>query len=160
MKTKLSAKEILKDKFWIDESEGEKVGTLSINEEHQYMLSNNAGTRFFKNIKQLAKNLDADITWTSVSSISSAKEEHIVYGYPTSCKPYNPMFNVQAKLALFTKSEKSKSLYCAGYFIIQFDKGWVKSFCPKMITVERYETRGPFKTEIEMRQELSRVNAK
>jgi hypothetical protein len=160
MKTKLSAKEILKDKFWIVESEGEKVGTLSINEEHQYMLSNNAGTRFFKNIKQLAKNLDADITWTSVTTDANVKEEHVVYGYPTSCKPYNPMFNVQAKLALFTKSEKSKSLYCAGYFIIQFDKGWVKSFCPKMITIERYDTRGPFKTEIEMRQELSRVNAK
>jgi hypothetical protein len=160
MKTKLSAKEILKDKFWIVESEGEKVGTLSINEEHQYMLSNNAGTRFFKNIKQLAKNLDADITWTSVTTNTNVKEEHVVYGYPTSCKPYNPMFNVQAKLALFTKSEKSKSLYCAGYFIIQFDKGWVKSFCPKMITIERYDTRGPFKTEIEMRQELSRVNAK
>jgi hypothetical protein len=158
MKTKLSAKEILKDKFWIVESEGEKVGTLSINEEHQYMLSNNAGTRFFKNIKQLAKNLDAEITWTSASN--PAKGEHIVHGYPTSCNPYNPMFNVQKKLALFTKSEKSKSLYCAGYFIIRFDKGWVKSFCPKAITVERYETRGPFKTEIEMRQELSRVNAK
>lgn len=158
MKTKLSAKEILKDKFWIVESEGEKVGTLSINEEHQYMLSNNAGTRFFKNIKQLVKNLDADITWTSASS--TTKEEHIVHGYLTSCTPYNPMFNVQQKLALFTKSEKSKSLYCAGYFIIRFDKGWVKSFCPKAITVERYETRGPFKTEIEMRQELSRVNAK
>jgi hypothetical protein len=38
-----------------------------------------------------------------------------------------------------------------------FDKGWVKSFCPKLITVERYETKGPFKTEIEMRQELSRA---
>jgi hypothetical protein len=160
MKTKLSAKEILKDKFWIVESEGEKVGTLSINEEHQYMLSNNAGTRFFKNIKQIAKNLDAEITWTSVSTVNSTKDDHVVYGYPTSCPPYNPMFNVQKKLALFTKSEKSKSLYCAGYFIIKFDKGWVKSFCPKVITVERYETRGPFKTEIEMRQELSRVNAK
>ena len=160
MTNKLSAKEILKDKFWIVESEGEKVGTLSINEEQQYMLSNNNGTRFFKNIKQLAKNLDAEITWTSVSSNTVTKDEHMMYGYPTSCRPYNPVFNVQDKLALFTKSEKSKSLYCAGYFIIQFDKGWVKSFCPKMITIERYETRGPFKTEIEMRQELSRVNAK
>ena len=33
-----------------------------------------------------------------------------------------------------------------------------KSFCPKLITVERYTTKGPFKTEIEMRQELSLVN--
>lgn len=159
MKTKLSAKEILKDKFWIVESEGEKVGTLCIGEDQQYMLSNNTGTRFFKNIKQLTKNLDAEITWTSTST-EKAKKEHIVYGYPTSCVPYNPVFNVKKKLALFTKSEKSKSLYCAGYYIIRFDKGWVKSFCPKLITVERYETRGPFKTDFEMRQELSYANSK
>lgn len=159
MKTKLSAKEILKDKFWIVESGGEKVGTLSINEEQQYMLSDNSGTKFFKNIKQLAKNLDVDITWTSVTTSNSNKEKS-VHGYPTSCIPYNPVFDVKKKIALFTKSEKSKSLYCAGYYIIRFDKGWVKSFCPKLLTVERYENRGPFKTELEMRQELSRANAK
>jgi len=49
-------------------------------------------------------------------------------------------------------------LYCAGYFCIHFDKGWVKSFCPKLVTLETYEYKGPFKTEIEMRQELSRAN--
>jgi hypothetical protein len=70
------------------------------------------------------------------------------------------MLDVQRKLPLFTKSAKSKSLYCAGYYIIKFDKGWVKSFCPKLITVERYETKGPFKSDLEMRQALSNANAK
>jgi hypothetical protein len=50
-------------------------------------------------------------------------------------------------------------LYCAGYYIIRFDKGWVKSFCPKLITIERYENRGPFKTEFEMKQVLSNVKS-
>ena len=90
-------------------------------------------------------------------SIVSEKE---VSGYPTSCNPYNTMYDVRRKLPLFTKSTKSKSLYCAGYYIIEFDKGWVKSFCPKLITIERYNYKGPFTTDIEMRQELSRVNAK
>ena len=88
----------------------------------------------------------------------SHTEVREVYGFPTSCYPYNPMFNVQKKLPLFTKSGASKSLYCAGYYTIKFDKGWVKSFCPKLITIERYEYRGPFKTELEMKQALS--NAK
>ena len=65
---------------------------------------------------------------------------------------------IRNKLPMFSKSNKSKSLYCAGYFIIRFNKGWVKSFCPKLITIERYESKGPFKSEIEMRTELSRVN--
>ena len=70
------------------------------------------------------------------------------------------MWDLKKKLPLFTKSEKSKSVYCAGYYIIKFNKGWVKSFCPKLITIERYDYKGPFKTEIEMRQQLSIENAK
>ena len=70
------------------------------------------------------------------------------------------MFDIKRRLPLFTKSEKSKSIYCAGYYIIKFNKGWVKSFCPKLITIERYKSKGPFKTDIEMRQQLSITNAK
>ena len=81
-----------------------------------------------------------------------------VNGYPTSCVPYNKVLDVRRKLPLFTKSNKSKSLYCAGFYIIHFEKGWVKSFCPKLITVERYETQGPFKTKLEMKTALSNAN--
>jgi len=153
----INAKEVLKDKFWIVESKGERVGTLSVNEEKQFMYTNDTGTKFFKNVKHLKKQLGAEISWTASPDtvVESTKEVH---GYPTSCIPYNPIFDVKNKIALFTKSAKSKSLYCAGYYIIHFDKGWVKSFCPKLITVERYETKGPFKSEIEMRQELSNAN--
>ena len=153
----INAKEILKNKFWIVESNDKKLGTLSLSEDKKYMLSDASGTRFFSNINQLNKNLGAEITWTSEQK-AKTQETKEVYNYPTSCIPHNPIFDVQRNLALFTKSSKSKSLYCAGYYIIHFDKGWVKSFCPKLITVERYETRGPFKTEIEMRQELSNAN--
>jgi hypothetical protein len=121
------------------------------------MYTNDDGTKFFKNIKQLKNKLGTEISWTSTeSNIKTLDKE--VHNYPTSCAPYNPMYDVKKKLPLFTKSVKSKSLYCAGYFIIKFDKGWVKSFCPKLITVERYKTKGPYKTEFEMKQELSRAN--
>lgn len=151
----INAKEIVKDKFWIVEDNGVRVGTLSISDD-QFMLSNASGTKFFKNTKQLQKSLNSNIEWTKLEIKETRTKE--VNGFPTSCEPFNSMYDVKRKLPLFTKSEKSKSLYCAGYYIIKFDKGWVKSFCPKQITVERYETKGPFKTDIEMRQELSRVN--
>ena len=85
-------------------------------------------------------------------------EPNEVHGYATSAAPHNSMFDVKRKLPLFTKSSDSKSLYCAGYYVIRFDKGWVKSFCPKAITLQRYEYQGPFKTEIEMKQVLSNVS--
>ena len=154
----IKAKTILENKFWILEDEGVRIGTLTLSED-QFMLSNSQGTSFFDNERQLKKSLGKDFTWTNLEiKETPAVDTKFVHNYPTSCVPYNSMYDVKRKLPLFTKSEKSKSLYCAGYYIICFDKGWVKSFCPKLITVERYETRGPFKTEIEMRQELSRVN--
>ena len=153
----VNAKEVLNGKFWILEDHGVKIGTLSLNDE-RFMFSSNKGTMFFENKKQLQKSL-GDFSWTSLE-ITELPAVKAVHGFDCSCTPYNEMYNLKRKLPLFTKSDKSKSLYCAGYYIIKFDKGWVKSFCPKLITLERYEYKGPFKTDIEMRQELSIANAK
>ena len=152
----VKAKELLKDKFWIVEQDGEKAGTISVADD-RYVYSCHSGPKFFKKINQFKKIIGTEVTWSSVET-KIADAEFEVNGYPTSCEPYNAIYDVKKKLPLFTKSEKSKSLYCAGYYIIRFDKGWVKSFCPKLITVERYKYRGPFKTDFEMKQELSRAN--
>lgn len=149
------AKTILKDKFWIMESNDQKIGTLSYNDE-RYMFSSPEETCFFNNTRQIKKRFGQELEFITFEN--KIEQEYFVQGYPTSTQPFNSMFDVKKRLPLFTKSDKSKSLYCAGYYIIKFDKGWVKSFCPKLITVERYETKGPFKTELEMRQELSNVN--
>ena len=151
----VNAKEVLNGKFWILEDHGVKIGTLSLNDE-RFMFSNSKGTMFFENKKQLQKSL-GDFSWTSLE-ISEVPSSKVVHGFDCSCTPYNEMFDLKRKLPLFTKSNKSKSLYCAGYYIIKFDKGWVKSFCPKAITVERYVSKGPFKTNIEMRKALSQAN--
>ena len=153
----IKAKQILKDKFWIVEDNDIRIGTLAWNDD-RYMFSNSAETCFFDNKRQMKKKFGVDIIWSEATAIIDTTKSYDVHGYPCSVKPYNEMYDVKRKLPLFTKSDKSKSLYCAGYYIIRFDKGWVKSFCPKLITVDRYETRGPFKTELEMRQELSRAN--
>jgi hypothetical protein len=153
----LKAKEILKNRFWIVEENEVKVGTLSISED-KFMLSSAEGVKFFDNERQLKKNLGNMLFEAQTEIKIPESADKIVSNFPTSCTPYNSMFDVKRKLPLFTKSVKSKSLYCAGYYTIHFDKGWVKSFCPKLITIERYDFRGPFKTELEMKQELSRVN--
>ena len=155
----ITAKPVLKDKFWIIESDEERIGTMSWSDD-RYMFSNKIETCFFDNKKQMKNRFGFDIIWDTekdkiVSENTSAMEVH---GFATSVVPYNALYDVKSKLPLFTKSQKSKSLYCAGYYIIRFDKGWVKSFCPKLLTVQRYEKRGPFKTEMEMRSELSRAN--
>ena len=155
----LKAKSVVKDKFWIVTNDEERIGTISWNDD-RYMFSSRVETIFFDSKRQMKKKFGSDIVWTDITPVAKSvpEEKYIVHGFPTSVSPYNTMYDVKRKLPLFTKSQKSKSSYFAGYYIIHFDKGWVKSFCPKLITVERYESKGPFKSELEMRQELSRAN--
>jgi hypothetical protein len=158
MTTDIHAKPIVDGKFWIVEQDGEKVGTLHKKENNKFILSSKDGNSFFSKKEELIKAFGKDFFSSKIKTTISTQEVKEVHGFPTSCNPHNPLYNVQKRLPLFTKSQESKSLYCAGYYIIRFDKGWVKSFCPKLITIERYENRGPFKTEIEMKKVLS--NAK
>lgn len=153
----IHAKPIVDGKYWIIEQDGRKVATLQ-KRENKFVLSNKDGEVMFDKQEELTREFGKDFfVSTDKIKFSNAKPKE-VYGYPTSCDPYNSMYDVRRKLPLFTKSEQSKSLYCAGYYIIKFEKGWVKSFCPKAITIERYPYRGPFKDEIEMKMVLS--NAK
>lgn len=156
----LKAKPVLKDKFWIVEDNEERIGTLSLNDD-RYMFSNQIETCFFDNKRQMKKKFGVDIIWTDITPSDNKQPEvnQLVHGFPTSVTPYNTMYDVKRKLPLFTKSDKSKSAYCAGYYIIRFDKAWTKSFCPKLITLDRYENKGPFKTELEMREELRRAKS-
>lgn len=150
------AKEIIKDKFWIVTEQGKNVGTISYNNEH-YILNGKEGTIEVYNSKSSIKNRLGSITWAP-AALPEKESSCQVHDFPVNCKPYNSMFDIKQRLPLFTKSEKSKSVYCAGYYIIKFNKGWVKSFCPKLITIERYDYKGPFKTDLEMRQQLSLAN--
>jgi hypothetical protein len=112
----------------------------------------------FNKKQDLTKQFGDDFFLTSSKVKVTDLDINECHGYPTSCNPYNEMYDVRRRLPLFTKSNASKSLYCAGYYTIKFDKGWVKSFCPKAITIERYPYKGPFKSELEMKTVLA--NAK
>ena len=156
--TTIKANEILKNKFWIVESEGERVGTLRKNEENHFIFSNHDGILVFNNKESLYKQFGRDFFVAKIVKEADNSLPNEVHHYPSSTKPHNAMYNIQRKLPLFTKSKDSKSLYCAGYYTIRFEKGWVKSFCPKLITLQRYEYKGPFKTDLEMKQVLSSVS--
>lgn len=154
----IHAKPIVDGKFWIIEQGGQKVATLHKRENDKFVLSNNDGELSFNKKEDLTQQFGAEFFLSKHNVKISTVESNECYGFSTSCKPYNSVYDVRKKLPLFTKSDQSKSLYCAGYYIIKFDKGWVKSFCPKAITIERYPYKGPFKSEHEMKQVLS--NAK
>jgi len=153
----LKAKPIVDGKFWIVEDDGERIATLHKKENNKFMLSSKDGEAYFNKKDDLIKQFGKDFFQNKVKVKPVDVPDKDVHTFPAACKPYNAMYDVQRKLPLYTKSLQSKSLYCAGYYAIQFNKGWVKSFCPKLITVERYPYKGPFRTELELKQVLSNV---
>lgn len=156
--TEIHAKPIIDDKFWIVEKDGEKFATLRKNDDNRFVMSSELGVKIYNTKNEITKHFGKDFF---VAKIVQESEDNLpteVHGYPASAIPHNAMFDIRRKLPLFTKSKESKSLYCAGYYVIKFEKGWVKSFCPKLITIQRYPFKGPFKTDIEMKQVLSNVS--
>lgn len=151
----IKAKPVLDDKFWIVEDGGVRVGTLSKNDEG-FVISSKGNLKYYKTERQLKKDLGKDLFVAKIKETNNSVLE--VNGYPTRSTPYNSMYDIRRRLPLFTKSEKSKSVYCAGYYLVKFNVNWLKSFCPKLITIERNQFMGPFKTELEMRMTLSNVN--
>ena len=151
----LQAKQILEDKFWILEDAGIRIGTISKNDEG-FLINTKGRVDFFKSENQIKKQFGKNFLVAEIKNDSQDTSE--VNGFPTKGVPYNSMYDIKKKLPLFTKSEKSKSVYCAGYYLVKFNVNWLKSFCPKLITIERNEYIGPFKTELEMKAMLKHVN--
>ena len=151
-------KTLVPNKSWIVEDEGVKIGTL--NKEKKGFTFYRKGTKIdVKDMNEIKNKFGvAQLEQTLKKVKVKATEQDLsVYDYPCASRPHNPVYNIVKKLPIYAKSSKSKSLYCAGYYVIKFRKGWVKSFCPKLITLERYTYQGPFKTEIEMKSALNIV---
>lgn len=151
----LLARSVVKNKCWIVEEEGKKVGTI-LSSPSGVTLVHDGLREKFSNFKLLSDRYNIVIDKTKPAKVN--KETHEVYDYPCEHKPNNELWDVQHKLPVFTKGSKSKSFFCAGYYIVQFNNGWVKSYCPKFITLNRYPYQGPFKTKEEMQVQLRLAN--
>lgn len=151
--TELIAKPILKNKFWIVEADGSKIGTVQAVEDGGFVYVHNETRERFPTIKLLSKTHNLKFE-TTLPKKDKASDGHDVYGYPVSNRPWNVLWDVKHQFPVYTKTNSSKSFYCAGYYIIKFNNGWVKSYCPKFITLNRYKFQGPFKTKADMQEAL------
>ncbi len=155
-----NAKILIPEKEWLIKDGNTKIGTIS-KIKRGYQLLHNGKAITFKDLAEIKSKIGIAFF---EETIKKAKKEVIdtgtynIYDFPCKSKPHEPLYNVQKKLPLYTKRAKSKSQHCAGHYIIKFRKGWVKSFCPKLITLERYPFQGPWKTEEESRIALRKAN--
>jgi hypothetical protein len=148
MMSEIHAKPIVDGKLWVVEQDGEKVATLSKQENNKFKLSGNNGELWFDEEDELLSKFGSKF-FLSENTFKVTLNQNECHGFPTKTKPYNTMYDVRRRLPLYTKQPQSKCFHCAGWYIVKF-KNWVVTQCPKLITIERYEYHGPFKTKAEL----------
>jgi hypothetical protein len=152
-----TAKVLVPNKEWLVTDNHQKIGGLTKNKKG-YIFHKNGKELGFKNLNEDKAQLGIELFEESFKKTTTQTSEYSVHDFPCRTQPYNPVYNVKDRLPLYTKNLKSKSRYCAGYYVIKFQKGWLKSFCPKLITLERNLYQGPFKTAQEMKVVLNKLN--
>jgi hypothetical protein len=152
------AKPVVKNKFWVVEDEGNKIATIQAIDDGRVVYVHDEQRELFPSIKFLKKKYN--IVFDRIKTIKVKSRTNEVYGYPTSSKPYNELYDVPRKLPVYTKSSKSKSYFCAGHYLIDCDGIWEKSFCPKLITLNRYSYQGPYTSEEQAQEQLRKINGK
>jgi len=156
---KLLAKPILEDKFWIVEAEdGSKRGTIQRVDNGNIRVFLNAETHNFACFESALNNFGIETSTISVKKPQLVSQS--VEDYPAKDQPYNITMDAKSNLPMYTKTEKSRCFYAAGYYIISFDFGWAQAYCPKVITLKRNDYRGPYKSEMEMKEQLRIHNGK
>lgn len=154
----LLAKNILPEKFWIIEDDSQtKLGTIQVDTQ-RVKVNLGGGQYVYADFDSALR--EHDIVPSNEPIKESVQAGHIVNGYPAKDRPCNEMYDAVQGLPLYTKTEKSKCYYAAGYYIIHFDFAWAPAYCPKKITLDRNEFGGPYKTEIEMKEQLRLHNGR
>jgi len=137
------AKPVVPDQYWILKQDNHKIGNIQASPEgYTVKILDQIGV--VKTIPML-RNI-ANIKFEALETVTPSDPRQ-VHGYQTGCAAFNSMWNVQLKLPLFTKEEKSKSWYAAGWYNQRQHRTWKLVRNPKLISLERYKYQGPFYTK-------------
>jgi len=141
------AKPIVKDQFYILTKDNKKIGNIEATGDGFAVKINNQ-VMPFKTMAMIRKQVDIEFPAVG-NNPSREPASYQVQGYPSGSRVYNPIWDVQHKLPLFTKNNKSRSWFAAGWYQVKQRRTWSIVQSPKLITLERYPYQGPFYTKEE-----------
>lgn len=141
----ITAKPVIANRYWILKQGEQKVGNIQAID-NGYQVKMQDSVQQFKTIRMVRQLMNVEFEAMARSHRTDANS---VYGFPAGCRAYNAMYQVQKGLPLFTKTAKSKSWYAAGWYQIWQGRRWQLAQSPKLITLQRYRYKGPFRTQDE-----------
>jgi hypothetical protein len=158
--------EIVKDRFWIVEDAGIKLGLIRKTQSSDFevimqdalaietlpfdALTSKYGSKILES-KQVKK----------IESVEYGKDLDDVDGVPIKHHGHNKQWiQISDKsVPVYTKTENSKVMYAAGYYGLKFPgAGWKNVYCVKAETLNNYEFIGPFNSKTQLEAEIHRNN--
>jgi hypothetical protein len=138
---------------WVANANGTPVGFIYKGDDDYIYMTPEAKTSFAK-MSDIKEFLGGRVK----EQISEAKEDgdildHIE-GFPIKHTNVSTMSGGDRPVYVRGKQVQ----HVAGFWTIKFSKRWVPSFCPLLKTVEQYQSAGPFKSRLEMMNNLSALN--
>ena len=140
----ITAKPVIDKQFWILKQDDQKVGNIQATPDGSYEIKILDRINVYKTIPMLRKATGVEF---EPAEKKSKPITDSVHGYTTGCKAHNGMWDVKHKLPLFTKTNKSKSWFAAGYYWVKQHRNWKVMHNPKLILLERYPYQGPYHTK-------------
>ena len=143
----LVAKPVIEKQFWILQDGNQKVGNIEACAGGYKVKINNQVAQF-KTIKMAARQVDIEFEQPTKRKAKKSHDSE-VYGYPATGKVNNPMWDLKLRAPIYTRSNKSKSWYAAGWYRIKKGRHWTVVQDPKLIVIQRYPYQGPYHSEQE-----------
>jgi hypothetical protein len=140
----ITAKVVIKDKFWILQRDGASVGTLRF-ELNQINVMLDEKPQQYADIDTATTALGIG---ESVAKVTSQLQG--VFGYPTDLET---VYNIREEQGLpcYTKSKTSSVLHAAGWYGMHRNGLHAEAFCPKFNTLENYPYIGPYRSQTDLR---------
>lgn len=145
----LLARPVVANKYWILKKDDMKIGEVEADDVGYAVKIGNNVTRY-KTLRMVKQR--TNIEFEPPIKIKTTEVTDEVNGYRTNGMAYNAIYDVKNRLPLYTRERKSKSWYAAGWYRVRQHRRWETVFCPKLITLQRYDYQGPFFTEEEAAQ--------
>jgi hypothetical protein len=148
----LIALPVVDKQYWILKDNDRKVGNVEACDGGYQVKINNQIAQF-KTIKMVEQRVH--IHFEPSAKKTKPLQQSTVHGYPVSGRMYNPMWDIPHKLPIYTKTNKSKSWFAAGWYRVKKGRNWTTIQGPKLIMLQRYPYHGPYYTQEEANNDKS-----
>lgn len=159
-KTKLQQ---ISDVAWLVHQGNHKLGILNKDVQNHYTYITGKELVSFDNDNEVIEHFgNLTLFKEQITAPAQRHDKYFIRGYevdyeePFALEENHPDYN--ADIPLYTKIEGSDVYYAAGFYCINFEKGWKHAHGPKYSTLLKYGFKGPFKTELEVKQKIKYLN--